>query len=164
MKRILSSIFFLAISLTLTAQSKNLKAEQAAIRNVIENESKHFWARDYQSWKKLWVHSDYAIWIAASRDGVRQYDGWKAWSANVKEFFAENPEPMPYTGVVTKENYRFRVYGQGAWVSFVQNNKGTRTLETRILEKRNGQWKIAMVEIIHNVNEEGTIEGPDGDR
>ena len=166
MKRIISTLLFLAISLTLIGQSKNVKADKEAIKQVIENESRHFWARDFQSWKKLWVHSDYAVWIAASNDAIRQYDGWKAWSSNVKEFFAENPDPMPYDGKVTKEDYRFRIYRDGAWVSFIQNNKGTRTLETRIMEKKNGQWRIAMAQIIHDINEseEGHIEGPSGDQ
>lgn len=164
MKRILTSLFLLAISFTLLAQSQNMKAEQAAIKDVIENESKHFWARDFQSWKKLWVHADYAVWLAASRDGIRQYQGWKAWSDNVKEFFAENPEPKTYIGEVTKTDYRFRIYGDGAWVSFVQDNEGTGTLETRILEKRNGKWRIAMAQIIHDANEDLVIEGPEGER
>lgn len=164
MIRYLTLSLLVCLGTQIFAQNNNKqKAEETAIRNTIEMESRHFWARDFQAWKKTWVHADYSVWIAASRDGIRQYDGWKAWSANVKNFFAENPNPMPYDGDVSKKDYRFRIYGNGAWVSFTQDNKGTRTLETRILEKRNGQWKIAMAEIIHDINKE-TEEEPEGDR
>lgn len=165
MIRYLTLSLLLCLGTQIFAQnnSNKNKAEEIAIKNTIEMESRHFWARDFQSWKKTWVHTDYAVWIAASRDGIRQYDGWKAWSTNVKNFFAENPDPLPYDGDVSKKDYRFRIYGNGAWVSFIQMNKGTRTLETRILEKRNGQWKIAMAEIIHDINKEMETE-PEGDR
>lgn len=145
----------LCISIQVFAQqtASQQQKEETAIKTMIEMESRYFWARDFQNWKKAWVHADYAVWIAASRDGIRQYDGWKSWSDNVKTFFEENPDPIPYDENVTKTEYRFRIYGNGAWVSFIQVNSGTRTLETRIMEKHNGQWKIAMAEIIHDINE-----------
>ncbi len=32
-------------------------------------------------------------------------------------------------------------------------NNGTKTWETRIMEKHKGSWKIAMVQLVYNANE-----------
>ena len=130
--------------------------DEAAIRAAIENESRYFWARDLKNWKKQWVHENYVIWRAASRDGVTQYQSWDAWNKHVESFFAESPEAIPYTGHVEKRNYVFRIYGSGAWVSFEQVNNGVITYETRVMEKVKGDWRIAMVELIFNANEKIT--------
>ena len=120
---------------------------------VIEDESKHFWGRDLKNWKKCYVHEDYVTWAAATRDGVRQYNGWKSWYKEVKNLFKESPEPQPYDGIVKKYDYNFRIYDAGAWVSFKQEDNGTVTYETRILEKVNGEWKIALVQLFFDTNE-----------
>jgi hypothetical protein len=138
---------------------QKLSKEETAIRQVIESESKHFWGRNYQEWKKLYVHAPYVTRTISTKDGVRQLNGWDVWDEEVKELFDSSPNPQPYEGIVYKYNYRYRVYGNGAWVTFEQMNDGVKTLETRILEKENGQWKIAMVQVIFNVNELVTATG-----
>ena len=157
LKSIFFATLFIFISAQVYTQSTKLTNEELAIQQVIENESKHFWGRDYKAWKKLYVHKPYVSWTSASRDGVRTYQGWKAWSGEVKKLFAESPDPMPYDGVVKKQNYQIRIYDKGAWVSFIQDNDGTKTMEIRILEKEKGNWKIAMVQLIFNANEGSDI-------
>jgi hypothetical protein len=149
----LSAFFICSVLFTGHSQEMKLSKEEEAIKSVIEAESEHFWARDYDKWMDLWVHESYSVWTSASKSGVRRYDGWDAWSTEVKNLFKEDPDPQPYEGVVYKYNYRFRIYGKGAWVSFEQMNDGTKTYETRIMEKHGGKWKIAMVEVIYNINE-----------
>lgn len=148
------SVFFLcSVFFTAHAQDTKLTKEEEAIKAVIEVESEYFWGRNYDKWADLYVHEPYVVWTSASKSGVRRYDGWKAWNSEVQNLFKEDPEPQPYEGVVYKYNYNFRIYGKGAWVSFEQMNDGTKTYETRIMEKQGGKWKIAMVEVIYNVNE-----------
>lgn len=136
------------------AQNQSLNAEEKAIKQVIENESKYFWGRDLKSWKKTYVHEPYVSWTSSSREGVTRYEGWKTWLTEVRALFEESPEPIPYNENVRKYNYVFRIYGDGAWVSFEQENNGVKTIETRILEKQNGGWKIAMVQLLFNANED----------
>ena len=118
-------------------------------------------AGNWKNGKKLYVHEDYVCWTAATRDGVRRYEGWDAWLQEVEKLFAESPEPQPYKEVVKKEGYVIRIYGSGAWVSFTQDNDGTKTTETRIMEKVDGKWKIAMVQLIFNANEAGEVSNSD---
>ncbi len=140
-------------SLMLSAQEGKLTKDEAAIKAVIESESEYFWGRDFDKWAALYVHAPYVVWTASSKNGVRTYQGWESWKKEVKSLFESDPDPKPYEGVVTKYNYRFRIYKDGAWVSFDQMDNGTKTLETRIMEKENGKWKIAMVQVIYNANE-----------
>lgn len=151
-RTILFTVLITFSSTCVFSQKDKLTTDELAIKMVIEAESEHFWGRDLKAWKQNWVHKDYVIWRAASRDGVRQYNGWKAWYNEVKNLFKESPDPMPYEGKVEKLNYNFRIYGDGAWVSFEQLDEGTRTFETRIMEKVNGQWRIAMVSLMFDMN------------
>lgn len=150
-KLIVLSLLALMGSLPLFGQKK--QNAEASIKAVIENESRYFWGRDLKNWQKQWVHENYVIWRSATRDGVTQYLGWDQWNKQVESFFKESPTPEPYDGQVIKQNYVFRIYNNGAWVSFEQVNKGVITYETRVLEKVNGQWRIALVELIFNANE-----------
>ncbi len=150
-KLIFFSILTLLCASPLYGQKK--QNAEAAIQSVIENESRYFWGRDLKNWRKQWVHADYVIWRSATRDGVTQYLGWDQWNKQVEKFFLESPTPEPYDGHVTKQNYVFRIYSNGAWVSFEQVNNGVITYETRVLEKINGEWRIALVELIFNANE-----------
>lgn len=155
MKPLFSILLFLILTGTLgySQTTETYTKEEKAILKVIESESEYFWGRNYDKWAALYVRAPYTVWTSASRDGVRRYNGWEEWSGQVKQLFENDPEPQPYKGVVHKYNYSFRIYGKGAWVSFEQMNDGTKTLETRIMEKENGKWKIAMVEVIYHVNE-----------
>ena len=135
LKSILCSLIILfTVSSTFGQEKKaSFSKEEAAIKEVIENESKFFWARDFKNWKKTWVQKPYIVWTAASQDGVRQYNGWKEWLAQVEGLFESSPEPTPYEGEVKKYNYKFRIYGKGAWVSFIQENHEVKTIETSII-------------------------------
>ena len=162
-------IFLFAILLTLSSnllpaqEKKNFTAEEKTIMEVIEMESRYFWARDLKNWKKLYVHEPYVVWTSSSQDGVRRYEGWKTWLNQVKTLFDQSPDPIPYEGDVEKYDYLFRIYSNGAWVSFKQKNLGTTTFETRILEKVNGKWKIAMVQLIFDVNPDVTAQEDDSE-
>ncbi|MCB0585376.1 MAG: nuclear transport factor 2 family protein [Phaeodactylibacter sp.] len=153
MLRIAFITALLIVSSSFAFGQKKTSSDEEAIKQVIEQESRLFWARDFKNWQKVWVHEPYTIWTAASNTGVRQYIGWDAWKEQVENLFKESPEPVPYDEDVKKYDYTFRVYGDGAWVSFEQDNKGTTTYETRLLEKHGGKWKIAAVQLFFNANE-----------
>ncbi|MCB0548946.1 MAG: nuclear transport factor 2 family protein [Phaeodactylibacter sp.] len=150
---IITALLIASSSIAFGQKKASASSDEAAIKEVIEQESRTFWARDFKSWEKLWVHEPYTIWTAASNTGVRQYNGWNAWKEQVENLFAESPEAIPYDGDVKKHNFSFRIYGNGAWVTFEQDNKGTITYETRIMEKHGGKWKIAAVQLFFNTNE-----------
>jgi hypothetical protein len=152
-KSIVLSICCLSIAISTFAQQQAFKGEEAEIVSVIEAESRHFWARDLDAWKDTWVHKDYVNWTAISEAGIRRYQGWDAWLDQVKTFMKDDPEPQVYDKNVRKYNYQFRIYKKGAWVAFEQDDNGTITYETRIMEKRKGKWRIAMVQLFFDWGE-----------
>ena len=60
----------------------------------------------------------------------------------MKTFIEEHPEPEPVPKLLDKINVR--LYKNGAWVTYEQQDsiRGLKR-ETRLMEKINGEWKIA---------------------
>lgn len=60
----------------------------------------------------------------------------------MKTFIEEHPEPEPVPTLV--DDIDVRLYENGAWVSYEQQDslRGLKR-ETRLMEKVNGQWRIA---------------------
>lgn len=127
--------------------------ERASILQVIENESKAFWDKDYNKWAACWVHEPYIRtmgWWQAG--GVTVVKGWEERGPRTKQHMEEFPEPNPQN--VIRENINIRILQDAAWVTFDQYGKDNGepvmdmpglSRETRFLEKHNGQWKIVYV-------------------
>lgn len=121
-----------------------LTAEETAIKKVIEDETKHFMARDYDQWATCYVQSPMALlsWTSPSTyaDSYHVAQGWKEISASTKAYFADNPatENLP-----TKSDYQFKVADKMAFVTFTENKNPH---QTRVLEKVDGKWKILRME------------------
>jgi len=97
-------------------QTIAIALEKEAILQTLNNETKAAFQRDYDAWKEHWVH--------------------------VKTFIEAHPEPEPVPELLNKIDVR--LYGTGAWVTYEQKDalRGLKR-ETRLMEKVNGEWKIA---------------------
>jgi len=125
-------------------QSVNSEQEKKAILETINNETKAAFERNYESWKEKWVHDPtitktYINYVDSS---FSESVGWDEISNFVKTFIEEHPEPEPVPRLV--DDVDVRLYRNGAWVSFEQRDslRGLKR-ETRLMEKINGQWRIA---------------------
>lgn len=120
------------------------EAEKAAILATINNETKAAFTRDYEGWKDKWVHESYVAktYINLSDSTASESLGWQAIDDFVKAYFEAHPEPDPIPTLV--DDISVRMYKNGAWVSFEQHDaeRGLKR-ETRLMEKLDGQWKIA---------------------
>lgn len=129
-----------------------IEAEKEAIRRVIANETETYYRQDFEGWKSNFVNTDY----------FRQYGYWEGFPEKVQYFngfdtlqqfkrlqFEENR--TIWKGSYEKRLHEnFRISPEMAWYTFEQESYDGathqflgRSLETRILEKHNGQWKIA---------------------
>jgi hypothetical protein len=127
--------------------------EKAAILEVIDRQATAFWAKDFQRWADTWVHAPYIRRLGWSEPGgVSSVEGWEAIGARMKKSMAENPKPNLTPARLVRERLNFRIYADVAWVTFEQHGVSTGeprfdmpglSHETRILEKHNGQWKVA---------------------
>lgn len=157
MKRILfNTTIFLTISqllLSCFASDKfDLEKEKAAIKNVIAKETESYYKQDFEAWKNTYVNEpyfrEYGYWEGYP-ETVRVYNGFDTLRRFKKKQFDENGT-LWKNSVEERSNENFRIYPDVAWYTFEQvSYDSTKTkiygksVETRILEKHNGNWKIA---------------------
>jgi hypothetical protein len=120
------------------------QAEKAAILKALNTETTAFFNRDYDLWAAQWVHEAFIAktYMVFSDSSQSEMLGWQAINEFAKDYMREHPEPEPVPTLLSEIDVR--LYGKGAWVSFRQDDpaRGLKR-ETRLMEKVNGQWKIA---------------------
>lgn len=125
-------------------QKPNFEQEKTAIIGTLNDETKAAFQRDYESWKGKWVQDPTIskTYINFPENSFTESIGWKEISSFVKTFIEEHPEPEPLPKLLN--DIEVRLYGNGAWVSYEQQDsvRGLKR-ETRLMEKINGQWRIA---------------------
>lgn len=125
-------------------QKVDAEQEKKAILETLNNETKAAFQRDYEAWKEKWVHDPdiTKTYIDFADSTFSESVGWNEISQFVKTFMEEHPEPEPVPELLDKIDVR--LYGNGAWVTYEQQDslRGLKR-ETRLMEKVNGEWKIA---------------------
>ncbi|MEZ4687794.1 MAG: hypothetical protein R3B47_17535 [Bacteroidia bacterium] len=144
------------------AETFDQAAEQAAIMAVIESETKCFFERDYDCWKQHWIHEDYACQAWNNADGT--FDaavGWEAINQQGKSYIEDVPEGEEATSppVIKRDGLQCKFYSNSLayllWKQYgsTDGKSWTTSQEVRIMEKRDGAWKIVNVSAFwDNVN------------
>ena len=130
----------------------DFEKEKAAIQAVIAKETESYYKQDYEAWKSTYLQSPqfrmFGYWEGYP-EKITTNIGFESRAAEKKKQFDAN-ETLWQGSVEERSNENFRISADMAWYTFEQNSyeKDTRkflgkSLETRILEKVNGEWKIA---------------------
>ena len=142
-----SFLILLCILFITKSFSQNITSpeEQDAIKKVIADESKFFYARDVEKWTNCYRQTAQTYWAKIEREEGIQKEGWDNIMPFVTNYFKENPKSIKAS--FKRENYTFRkVNPTYIWVTFDQNrtvkDKKDLSKETRILELIKGEWKI----------------------
>jgi len=126
------------------SEQKNPELEKQAILDRLNNETKDAFQRDYEAWAENWVHdADISkVYVDFADSTFSESIGWEKISQFVKTFMEEHPEPEPVPELLDEINVR--LYDNGAWVTYEQQDsiRGLKR-ETRLMEKVDGEWKIA---------------------
>ena len=130
----------------------DFEKEKAAIQAVIAKETESYYKQDFEAWKSTYLQSPafrkFGYWEGYP-EKVASSIGFESLAAEKKKQFDAN-ETLWQGSTEERTNENFRISNDMAWFTFEQNSfeKDTRkflgkSLETRILEKENGEWKIA---------------------
>jgi len=147
MKKHLSIVLiYIALVSNSCTERINIKKENEAIKSVIENQTKAYFARDFEKHSKAFLHDESIVILVSSKIGYGYVNGWNKLSENDKKYFAE--DSIPSTDSFQNINYKIKLYQNSAWVVYnemVYNSKGVylrNVINVRFLEKVNGEWKI----------------------
>jgi hypothetical protein len=133
--------------------------EKDAIMSVIEQETRCFFERNYECWKGCWIDEDYAFLAWNGSDGTYYAAlGWdeinNGGKAYIDAAIKNNPEGQSVTShpIVKRENIQFKFYNEKlaflVWKQYNSNRTNDFfqvSQDTRLMEKRDGQWKIVNV-------------------
>ncbi len=130
--------------------------EVAAIKSVIEKETLSFFSVNRKDWEDSWLQSPYAYWSYSDSTGTSFIEGWAGIKKSFDEYFtthkASRQIDVAHQSAAVKIDRTYqsvRVYGNGAYVRYTQNVKDDidrdETSQVRILEKKDGKWKIVCV-------------------
>jgi hypothetical protein len=148
----------------ISAQNVTSPEEQDEIKQVIADEAKFYYARDFEKWASCYRQNPQTYWAMIDREGgTTQKEGWDNINTFVSGYLKENPKAVKYT--FKRENYNFRkVNPTYIWVTFDQTKtlSGRKDLskETRILELIKSEWKIVNRTGFYMPTEKATKEEP----
>lgn len=158
MKRSIYLLLFLvgATCLNLSAQDKKGKPhdgakgnDEAAIKAIIEKETKAFFEIDQKTWASLWVHEPYAFWSFADTTDVNSFSGWNDINKGFSNYFKTS---KPSSANIKRDWHHIKIHGNMAYIRFTQqvsdDTNRPPQAEVRVMEKVNGEWKIVCVSVI----------------
>lgn len=127
---------------TLSAQA--MSPEEMAIKKAIEDSTKYWCQRDFERYADTWLHVPYVYKSVAAPNYHSVLHGWEALAKATQEIFKRSP------GVITSEykntDYRFRINGNMAYVTYLENGDTS----TRLLERHGNQWKLVGLTLVQS--------------
>jgi hypothetical protein len=158
MKTTLISIILLGLIWMSSCKTNDVEAEKQAIIDVINAETEAYLDFDFERVKSFYLQDSLNFRLTTGADDHVFLEGWDEIEAFFKDELIEgNPHAPTDTHVnVRKDDYRIRVYERSAFV--LCSEKWTYTLpnnvieinsrQVRLMEKVDGEWKIAFLSFI----------------
>jgi hypothetical protein len=143
---------FLILAFWMFSQASSTFAqtkEVDAIKAVISKETSSYFNVDYKGWADTWLKVPYAYWSYSDSTNTSFVESWDALDKSKASYFKNS---KPSRAVITNEWQEVRVYGNGAYVRFIQRVKDDidrdETSQMRVLEKTKEGWKVICVAAI----------------
>jgi hypothetical protein len=152
MKKIKFLFIILVLPITGFCQGNtDVEKEEAAIKAVIEKETTAYINIDIENWRSCYLQKEPYARINTGQDGWGGVNSWASHDSSMYAGFQNYSGEVPLPIKFENENYLIRLTPETAWVVYIENwfdNNGTKTgwnVNTRFLEKENGEWKISYV-------------------
>ena len=155
-----NTLFFCFIILCFSpsyAQTPSVSADEEAIKKVALASTDAYVNRDFNTYINLYVDAptttsivtpnNYPGLVVSTTDFQKISKGSKTWF---------EASPQSEMKVEKRDNFIIRINGNMAWIIYDQNNvmvksgAKIKSKEFRVLEKRNGDWKISATSAIWN--------------
>lgn len=119
------------------------ESEKEAIKRVIMSETESYLGVDQATWMSTWQNASYAYWSFSDKDGSQYINGWDSIQKTFDQYFKTQKPSKAKLSYTWQE---IRVYSTGAYVRFQEKaddgNRVEITDQVRMLEKKDGKWKI----------------------
>lgn len=146
MKTLRSVLTLLSLFFTLALPSVAQTKDMEAIKDVITKETMAFFSVDRAKWSDFWVKAPYAYWSYSDSTSTSYIESWEGLDKTFDSYFKTS---KPSKAEIKNEWIDIRVYGSGAYVCFTQKvldgTEHDETHQVRVLEKKDGRWKIVCV-------------------
>jgi hypothetical protein len=146
MKKYLQSSLLIGLVCAASITSLAQPADVAAIKEVIAKETLSFFTVDRANWENCWLKVPYAYWSYSDSTATSFVEGWDALNKTFDSYFKT---AKPSKAEITNEWIDIKIFGNGAYVRFVQKVKDEIdhdiTSQVRVLEKKEGKWKVICV-------------------
>ncbi len=136
--------------------------EEEAIKKVIIKQTESSTAANYDAWAECLVHEPYLTWTVTNSGDpgdVVTIRGWESLNTSMQgRVKTSTPEKIKAAqqNIFTRDQWNIQIRGNIAFVTFNQHSeneekkqKGDST-ETRVLEKKDGKWRIAMLSALYD--------------
>ncbi|MBS1490779.1 MAG: hypothetical protein JSS93_09650 [Bacteroidetes bacterium] len=125
------------------------QTDEAAIKEVIAQETYSYFTVNRKNWEDCWLKVPYAYWSYSDSTWASFVDGWDAINKNFDNYFKT---AKPSRAEITNEWSYIKIYGNSAYVRFVQKVKDQidhdDTSQVRVMEKKGGKWKVVCVSAV----------------
>ncbi|MEE9431890.1 MAG: hypothetical protein V3V16_12655 [Melioribacteraceae bacterium] len=153
-------ILFVLILLAVTScQNKiEIEKEEKAIIAVIENETKSYFARNFEQQSKSFLQDESLIVLVAGKSSYGYAVGWEQIKKNYMINYQNHPKPL--TDSIKNSDYKIKIYEKSAWAVYDENvysNEGDflrKVINVRFLEKINDEWKIVFLSDVNTTSYE----------
>jgi len=156
-------IFFALILLAVTSCQNKVEKEEEAIIAVIENETKSYFAKNFEQQSKSFLQDESLIVLVAGKRSYGYAVGWDQIKKNYIINYQKHSKPL--TDSIDNTDYKIKIYEKSAWAVYdenVFNSKGEfirKVINVRFLEKVNDEWKIVFLSDVNTTSYEESVEG-----
>lgn len=142
----LATLIMVPVLLSCSSINAQNALEEAAVKNVIRQETNAVIKANYSQWYNTWMHDSACYILRSGKDNYQNLSGWY----NINRAYASYMQNPSFNSVLYIEHpdqsdYRFRINGN---VSIVTFKEGKDILKVCALEKDNGTWKITGIQIV----------------